>query len=103
LNFSGYTFLRRINLRRIILAVTLLSLADVTSGVFFGLFFPMGYFSDKSITRIASDLAFVEGAATFFAGALFAFFYSNISSRVVVLMVTGAAMMGLSVLFGVFS
>jgi hypothetical protein len=103
LNFGPHTFLRRINFRIIILTMTVLSMANVTAGVFFGRFFPVGYFSDKSISRIASDLAFVEGAVIFFAGAVLTFFRSNISPRVIALMIIGAAMVGLSVLLGVFS
>jgi hypothetical protein len=83
--------------------VVVLSIADFIVGVISDRFFPVGYFSGKSIIRIASDLAFVEGAAIFFAGALLGFFHSQISFRAIALMVIGAAMFGLSVLFGVFS
>ena len=98
MNLGRYTFLR---VAFLVLAV--LSIVDVVAGVLFGLFLPVGYFSGKSIIRIVSDIAFVEGALIFFAGALLAFFYSNLSWHVKVLMVVGAAMMGLSVVFGVFS
>jgi len=85
---------------RVFLVMSVLSIANVVIGVFFGLFFPLGYFSQKSITRIASDLAFFEGAVIFFAGALMAFFHSSLSSTVKALMIIGAAMIGLSVVFG---
>jgi CHASE2 domain-containing sensor protein len=71
--------------------------------MFFGIFFPVGYFSQKTITRIASDLAFVEGAVIFFAGALIAFYRLSISSPVKILMTIGAAMIGLSVVFGMLT
>jgi endonuclease V-like protein UPF0215 family len=98
LDLDRYTFLRTV-----LLPTAVLLAADVVAGVFFGLFFQEGYFSGKSITRIVSDLAFVEGAVVFFAGALLAFFHSSLSLRVKALMVLGAAMVGLSVVFGVFS
>lgn len=87
---------------RVLLAMAVLSIADVVVGVLFGLFFPIGYFSGKSIARIVSDLAFVEGAVIFFAATLLAFLYSSLSLRVIALMVIGAAMVGLSVVFGMF-
>lgn len=80
--------------------MTVLSMADVSLGVFFGLFFPIGYFSGKTIARIASDLAFLEGTVIFFLGSLLAFFHSGLSSRMIILMIVGAAMIGLSVVFG---
>ncbi len=104
-------------LRRILLLITILVFVDVCIGVFFGPFLswislnpysvalfsavPIEYFSHKSFTRIASDLAFIEGAVTFFAGALMAFYRSGLSSTTKVLMTIGAAMIGLSVVFGV--
>jgi hypothetical protein len=98
LNSGRYTFLRAA-----FLVLAVLTIADVAAGVLFGLLLPVGYFSGKSITRIVSDIAFVEGAFIFFAGALLAFFHSPISWHAKVLMVVGAAMVGLSVVFGVFS
>jgi hypothetical protein len=85
---------------RLFLAMSILSIADVFLGVLFAQFFPVGYFSQKSITRIASDLAFVEGAVFFFVGALVAFFRSRLSSALKALMIIGVAMIGLSVVFG---
>jgi len=82
------------------LILTVLSISDVVIGAFFMLFFPIGYFSGKPIVRIASDLAFLEGAVIFFAGALMAFIRSTFPSKVKVLIIVGAAMMGLSVVFG---
>ena len=75
-------------------------MADVAVGTFIWLGFPIGYFADKSVSRIASDLAFVEGAVIFFAGALTAFFRQTFSPTVKAVMVLGAAMVGLSVVFG---
>lgn len=83
--------------------MAVLSIVDVVVGVFFWVFFPTGYFSGKLIPRIVSDLTFVEGAAIFFVGGLLAFFHSNLSPRARALLVVGASMVGLSVLFGVLS
>lgn len=104
---------------RISLVMSILSIADLSIGVFFGLFlswmplnpysialfsaWPIGYFSHKSFTRIASDLAFIEGAVIFFAGALMAFYRSSFSSTTKALMIIGAAMIGLSVVFGILA
>ena len=106
-------------LRRIFLLMSILVLADLCIGVFFGLFLSwmtlnpysialfsaveIGYFSHKSFTRIASDLAFFEGAVIFFAGALMAFYRSRFSSTTNILMIIGAAMIGLSVVFGILA
>jgi len=83
--------------------MTILSIIDVSIGVFFGLFLPIGYFSKKSITRIASDLAFVEGAVIFFIGAFIAFLRSTLSSSAKALIIIGAATIGLSIAFGMLS
>jgi predicted membrane protein len=98
LHLDRFTFLRRI-----ILAIAVLSIIDVVAGAFFWVFYPTGYFSGKSLPRIVSDLTFIEGAAIFFAGGLLAFFNSNLSPRAIALLVVGASTMGLSVLFGVLS
>ena len=106
-------------LRRILLLVSILAFVDLCIGVFFGLFVSwmtlnpysiglfsavqIGYFSNKSFTRIASDLAFIEGAMIFFAGALMAFYRSSLSSVIKALMIIGAAMIGLSVVFGILA
>jgi len=99
--------------------MSILSIADFSIGVLFGLLLPqmplrpysialfsaipIEYFSEKSFTRIASDLAFVEGAVIFFVGALVAFFRSSFSSTPKKFMIVGAAMIGLSVVFGIFA
>jgi hypothetical protein len=88
---------------RILLVTAVLSISDVSIGILAYAGFPVGYFSQKSIARIASDLAFVEGAVIFFVGALMAFFRSSFSSNVKVLMIVGAAMIGLSVVFGILA
>lgn len=80
--------------------MAILSIADVSLGAFFGLFLSIGYFSGKTITRIASDMAFLEGAVIFCAGSALAFFSSHLSSRYIILMIVGAAMLGVSVVFG---
>ena len=90
-------------LRRVVLATGVLLIADVVASAIIVLFFSTGYFSGKSIPRNVSDLAFVEGAAIFFVGGLLAFFHSNLSPRAIALLVVGAIMVGLSVLFGVLS
>ena len=83
--------------------MSVLSVADMLIGVFLGMFLPIGYFAQKSVMRIASDLSFVEGAVIFLAGALLAFFRSTLTSPVKVLIIAGAAMIGLSVVFGMLS
>jgi hypothetical protein len=98
LDLGRYTFLIRV-----LSVMAVLLLVDIVAGVFFGLFFQIGYFSGKSIVRIVSDFAFIEGAVVFFAGAVLAFFGSSFSWRIKALMVLGASMVGLSVVFGVFS
>jgi hypothetical protein len=84
----------------IAVSLTVLSIVDLVAGVFSVLFFPIGYFAGKSVTRIASDLAFVEGALLFFVGALMAFIHSHRTSRMKALMIVGAAMFMVSVVFG---
>jgi CHASE2 domain-containing sensor protein len=81
--------------------ISVLSIADVLIGVFFDLFFPVGYFAQKSVARIASDLSFFEGAVIFFAGAIMAFLHAHVSSTAKVLLITGATMIGLAVCFGI--
>jgi predicted membrane protein len=93
---------QRIFVEKILLALAILSAVNVIIGIFFGLFFPVGYFSGKSIPRIVSDLAFVEGATVFFGGALSAFYGSPVSERAKALLVIGALMLGISVAFGAF-
>ena len=88
---------------RVLLALAILLAANVAIGIFFGVFFPVGYFADKSVPRIISDLAFVEGATFFFAGALSAFYGSRVSLRAKFLMVVGALLLGICVGFGAFA
>jgi hypothetical protein len=89
-------------LKRVFLVVGVLSLVNFFLGGVFSFFVNFGYFYSKSWLRIASDLAFVEGAVIFFVGAVLAFFFADLSFRNVFLMVVGAVMFGLSVLFGIF-
>ena len=98
-----YCLIQRLFIERVLLALAILSAANVVIGIFFGLFFPVGYFSGKSVPRIISDLAFIEGATFFFAGALSAFYGSSVSLRAKTLMVIGASMFGISVGFGAFA
>ena len=88
-------------IKNIALSLAVLSIVDLVAGVFSVLFFPIGYFAGKSSTRIASDLAFVEGALIFFAGALIAFIHSHWTSRMRALMIVGAAMIIVSIVFGI--
>jgi len=80
--------------------IAVLSIADLILAFSFGMYFHVGYFADKTIFRIASDLAFIEGALVFCAGAFLAFLRASVSAISVILMITGGAMLGLSVLFG---
>jgi hypothetical protein len=100
---GGWGLVDRLWVERVLLALAMLLAANVAISIFFGLFFPVGYFSDKSVPRIISDLAFVEGATFFFAGALSAFYGSRISLRAKLLMVVGASMFGISVGLGAFA
>jgi len=93
----------RLFVERVLLVLAILSAANLAIGISFGLFFPVGYFSDKSVPRIISDLAFVEGATLFLAGALMAFYGPSVSLRAKLLMVIGASMFGISVGFGAFA
>jgi hypothetical protein len=93
----------RLSVERLLLALAILLAANAVIGIFFGVFFPVGYFSGKSVPRIISDLAFVEGATLFFAGALSAFYGSRVSLRSKLLMVIGALMFGICVGFGAFA
>jgi hypothetical protein len=94
---------QRFIVERILLALTVLLAANAVIGGFFYVFFPVGYFSEKSVPRIISDLCFLEGAVLFFGGALLAFFHSPLSLRAKALMIIGASMFGISVGLGAFA
>jgi hypothetical protein len=100
---GGWGLVDRLWVERVLLSLAILSAANAAIGIFFGLFFPVGYFSEKSVPRIISDLAFVEGATFFLAGALSAFYGSRVSLRAKLLMVIGASMLGICVGFGAFA
>lgn len=95
--------LRRTFITRVLSVLAILLTTNVVLGVVFGLFFPIGYFAEKSVSRIVSDLTFIEGAAIFFAGAILAFSYSRIGSRVKALMIVGASMIVVSIGVGTFA
>ena len=59
------------------------------------------FFSGKSGIQIMSDLVFLEGAIVFCIGAFWAFLTPKLELEKVLLMITGAGMMGLSVVIGV--
>jgi hypothetical protein len=88
---------------RVFLALAILSAANVAIAVFFALYLQVGYFSEKSIARIISDLAFVEGSTSLFVGAILAFFRPSVSRLAKVLMVVGVSMIVISVGFGAFA
>lgn len=90
-------------IERVLVVLVIFLGADFFMGVLFGFFFSIGYFSEKSILRIVSDLGFIEGAVVFFVGALLAFFRSQVSVRAKVSMIVGALMIGASIGFGVFA
>ncbi len=79
--------------------MVILSISDVLLGLF-GVYVSVGYFSGKTITRIASDLAFLEGAVVFCAGSVMAFYRSRLSSRYLIPMIVGVSMIAISVVFG---
>lgn len=89
--------------KTVLVALGILSAVDAAIGALFILFFPVGFFADKTFIRVISDLAFVEGAGIFLVGALFAFLSSNITKRIVALMIVGVSMIGISVVLGAFS
>jgi hypothetical protein len=97
---KGFDVLQRAFLIRVLLILAVLLAANTILSIFFGLLFPIGYFSDKSVPRMISDLTFVEGAAIFFLGALLAFHHSKVNLRVKALIVIGASMIAASVGFG---
>lgn len=100
---KGYEVFQRDFIRRVLLVLAVLLAANMILSIFLGVLFPVGYFSYKSVPRILSDLTFVEGAAIFFLGTVFAFSYSKITLRMKTLIVIGASMIAMSVGFGVFA
>jgi len=103
LDGKGFEVLQRAFLKRVLLILGVLLTVNMILSLLAGALFPIGYFSNKSVPRIMSDLAFIEGAAVFFLGALFAFSYSNVTLRVKTLIVIGASMIAISVGFGAFA
>lgn len=93
---------RLIFLKKLLLVVGVLSLVNFFLGLIFSFFVNFGYFYNKSLLRIVSDLAFVEGAFIFFVGAVLTFFYVDLSFRNVFLMFVGVIMFCLSIFFGLF-
>jgi len=89
-------------LKNIAAALAVLSLINALIGLLSIQFFPFGFFAHKPIMSVVSDLAFVEGAAIFFVGALLAFVSSHLSRRISTLIMVGAAMIGISIIFGIF-
>lgn len=87
-------------LRNVILALAALSCADALLGLLSTLFFPVGFFANKTMPRIASDLAFLEGATIFLSGAVLAFMNNKLSLNAKTLMIVGPAMIGVSLLLG---
>jgi len=100
---KGFEVLQRAFLKRVLLILGVLLTVNMILSLLFDALFPTGYFSNKSVPRIMSDLAFIEGATVFFLGALLAFSYSNVTLRVKTLMVIGALMIAISVGFGAFA
>lgn len=90
-------------IKRLLLLLAVSLVANIVLASFFGILFPVGYFSDKSVPRIISDLMFVEGASLFFLGAILAFSYSRVSLHMKTLMILGASMIGISIGFGAFA
>ena len=101
---TGRVFLTKsVIAKRIFLVLAVLSIVDVFVGVSSGFFHNVEFFSEKSSARIVSDLAFIEGAFVFIIRALFALVYSSFKLREIALMIIGAAMIGMSVVFGIFA
>jgi len=96
-------FAQKAFVKKLLLILVVLLTANIAVASFFGILFPVGYFSGKSVPRIISDLMFVEGAALFFLGAILAFSYSRVSLNMKTLMILGASMIGISMGFGAFA
>jgi hypothetical protein len=88
--------------RKVLLALTALSAVDALAGALAGLGWlrNIWFFADKSGWRVASDLAFIEGAVLFSAGSFIAFFSMNFNKREKTLIAVGAALIGLSIALG---
>jgi len=88
--------------KRVLLISVILLVIDVFIGVLSSLFHDVGFFSQKSSARVASDLAFLEGAVILLVGAVAAFFSFKPSLREMALMLIGVVMIVISVVFGMF-
>jgi hypothetical protein len=102
----GRTHLTRYDyLKKIILVSAALLILDISMGALAGLGWlnNVWYFADKSSFRVASDLAFIEGAVVFSAGSFIAFFSLHLNIREKSLIAVGAVLVGISLALGVFS
>lgn len=97
------TLMRNVVLKKILLTLAVLSIADLGIGMSAGLFHGIGFFPEKSECRLASDLAFVEGATILFIGSIMAFHSRNVKLREIAVTTVGAIMIGLAVVFGIFA
>jgi hypothetical protein len=89
--------------KKALLALAALCVADVVMGMSVNLFHGVGVFSEKSGAIIASDFAFVEGAALLFIGSLIAFFSHGFGLREKLTVAIGAIMIGISLVFSIFA
>jgi hypothetical protein len=86
-------------LKKVFSSLAILLIVDFAAGMSVPLFHGIGVFLEKTGVEVASDFAFVEGAAILFAGSLMAFFSQGFRVREKILMIIGAAMIGISVAF----
>jgi hypothetical protein len=94
--------IKSVILKRLLLTSAILLVVDISIGALSGLFHNVKFFSQKSGARVASDLAFLEGAVILFVGAVAAFFSSKPGLREMALIIIGVVMFGMSVVFGMF-
>jgi hypothetical protein len=89
--------------RRVVLTIAILTIIDVAVGGLSDLLQSINLFYGKSSLTIASDLAFTEGAVAFFIGSLLALLSSGLKLREKAMMIIGVSMIGISVVFGIFT
>jgi hypothetical protein len=88
--------------KKVVIVISVLSIFDVVMGFSSPLLSFLEYFSGKSVFRVASDLAFLEGAVIFGVGSFLAFFSSEFGLREALPLLVGALMIGVALVFGLF-
>lgn len=88
--------------KKVVLALSALSIFDILMGVSSPLLSFLEFFSGKSVFRVASDLAFLEGAVIFGVGSFLAFFSSEFGLREALPLIVGFLMILIALFFGLF-